>query len=172
MANLKNSPNFAIDMTYNSFECIDKRDQLIINSTISLVFVLLTTFGFNLFWRKSFVASRDLHMVVLSEIIAVAIFQANETDLMARHKLILLAVVVLCIYQEITVTFSGKNMKRPRNGLDCQDLINFILTASTVSFLVKRSNQASSYITVDEKIRDLEILWASIPILSLFQIVR
>ena len=54
----------------------------------------------------------------------------------------------------------------PRNGLDSQDLINFVCTSATVGSLMSRS------IMIDEKYTDMKILWAAIPILSLFQITR
>ena len=60
----------------------------------------------------------------------------------------------------------GIKPNEPRNGLDSQDLINFVCTSATVWILMNGN------IMIDEKYTDMKTLMAAIPILSLFQITR
>ena len=167
-----NNSNSAINMIYTFIEFNDKLQKPFINSGYCLIFVVLAAFGFNMFWRKSFVFSRDFQLVLLSEIIAITIIKAAHTGFVTWHQLFLMGAIALCIYPGIAWVYSGSTMKRPRNRLDSQDIINFFFTAATISILVRHNCIASAHVKFDEKLGDMTKLWASIPILSLFQITR
>ena len=51
----------------------------------STVSVILATLGFNMFWRKSFVLLRDIHIVVLFEILAMAFYQLGHNRFMCQQ---------------------------------------------------------------------------------------
>ena len=65
----------------------------------STVSVILATLGFNMFWRKSFVLLRDIHIVVLFEILARAFYQLGHNRFMCQQYFgpgLLGCYVILC----------------------------------------------------------------------------
>ena len=65
----------------------------------STVSVILATLGFNMFWRKSFVLLRDIHIVVLFEILAMAFYQLGHNRFMCQQYFgpgLLGCYVILC----------------------------------------------------------------------------
>ena len=139
-----------------------------VDETIPIVlFVILNTFSINLFWRKSFVLHRDLPLSVLSEMFAIVVLNADSWGL---HMIVVVTIIVCCVSNWIFK--SGRVAQKPRNALDHQDLINFILTSFTIYVLVQQSNQLFIKETIEEKRVHFMKLWASIPILSLFQLIR
>ena len=57
-------------------------------SSAPAVSVILATLGFNMFWRKSFVLFRDIPIVVLFEILAMAIFPIGCKRFMCQQYLV------------------------------------------------------------------------------------
>ena len=112
------------------------------------LFIVLTAFGFNMFWRKSFILSRDLMLVILCETIAFAIFLASHFDFMAKDQFFLYCTAIilpgflLLTYKATYAVKTGENNTEPlRKALDQQDIVNFIFTGMTVGFLVRHHDQ-------------------------------
>ena len=133
----------------------------------SILFVTFTTIGINLFWRKSFVLSRDLPFILLSEIIAIAVYISVFSQ---TWTFIVTCTIAFCVlHWMLKVVHDNQS---PRNALDIQDLINFIFTAATIYVLVHHNRRIFAKESSGRRCQYLMQLWTSIPILSLFQIIR
>ena len=133
----------------------------------TLIFVTFTTIGLNLFWRKSFVLSRDMPVVLLSELFAILVLTFK---LWEPWIITVVTVIACCLLHHVFK--SGSQSQKPRNSLDCQDLTNFILTACSIYALIHQNNQMLLKEKAEEKQFHLMKLWISIPMLSLFQLIR
>ena len=133
----------------------------------TLLFVTFTTLGLNLFWRKSFVLSRDMPVVLLSELFAIVVLTFK---LWEPWIITVVTVIACCLLHHVFK--SGSQSQKPRNSLDGQDVTNFILTACSIYALIHQNNQMLLKEKAEEKQFHLMKLWISIPILSLFQLIR
>ena len=144
-----------------------EKNQMNIEYITNALFVTLATIGVNLFWRKSFLLSRDLPAILLIEIFAFAFLKtASFGSGMAMFLIIIAFCVLRSIFKPVTPN------DKQRNKLDIQDLINFVLTSCTIYSLVQHNNRLFSRETKEERRFHLMKLWTSIPILSLFQLIR
>ena len=175
MSHLWNDSKFEVNETCLIIESNAKDSQSFINSYACPLFVAFTSFGINTFWRKSFILSRDFYMVIISEILAIATLQAFQGGFVFGHEQFFVYGIALAftlgyhLYQWMT---DWNKIQTPRNGLDFQDFVNFVCTATTILILVYQHNSPSSLAETDGTSDYMMKLWASIPILSLFQITR
>ena len=139
------------------------------NYIATVLFVTFATIGINLFWRKSFVLSRDLPFILLSEIIAIVVFISTSSQ---TWTVIFASTIAFCLLHWTLNSKVVHSYRRPRNALDIQDLINFIFTAATIYILVLHNRQMFAKETNGNACLGLMQLWTSIPILSIFQIIR
>ena len=144
-----------------------EKNQINIEYITNTLFVTLATLGVNLFWRKSFLLSRDLPAILLIETFAFAFL---KTASFGPEMIMFLIIIAFYVIQSIFKTAS--HSQKQRNKLDIQDLINFVLTACTIYSLVQHNNRLFSRETKVGKRFHLMKLWTSIPILSLFQLIR
>ena len=175
MSHLWNDSKSEVNMTCLIIERDTNESQPFFSSSACLLFVAFTAVGINTFWRKSFILSRDLSMIITSEILAIAILLGFHSGLDFSWEQIFFCGIAMAFTLGIHLYYwmtDGNKIKRPRNGLDVQDFINFVCTATTILSLVYQNSLPLANAEFDRTSDNMMKLWASIPILSLFQITR